>query len=344
MKLIKTSTIALCCMAVTPAAQAINFNFSTQGFSSDAVAALDRAGSRWSSQLRDPVTINIAVNLRNLNDTRVIGNAASMSLVGGYTDFRDLLVLDAANETGDGIVSHLPTVDQASAYLPANFSLNNLVATKANLKALGESASFSSQLDSQFGVDDGIIDFNSGFAFDYDAGNGITPGAMDFETVAAHEIGHILGFDSVVDDIDYMLKNNLTGEVTPHLLDLFRFGSNANPATTSDFTHMSRDLRPGVASYFDDLSLQVAFSTGQYKGDGSQACHWKDSSGNLLGVMDPSFAFGQISPLSGYDLRALDVIGYEVAAVPLPAAIWLFGGSLLALIGLGRRERVNENG
>jgi len=338
-KLIKTSTIALCCLAVTPAAQAINFNFITQGFSSDAAAALDRAGSRWSSQLRDPVTINIAVNLQNLNDTRVIGNAASMSLVGGYTGFRDLLVLDAANETGDDIVSHLPTVNQASAYLPANFSLNNLAATKANLKALGESASFSSQLDSQFGIDDGIINFNSGFAFDYDAGNGITLGSMDFETVAAHEIGHILGFVSVVDDIDYMLKNNLTGDVTPYLLDLFRFGPNANPATSSDFTNMSRDLRPGVTSYFDDLSMQVAFSTGEYNGDGNQASHWKDSSGNLLGIMDPTIAFGQISPLSGHDLRALDVIGYEVAAVPLPAAIWLFGGSLLALIGLGRRGK-----
>ena len=104
---------------------------------------------------------------------------------------------------------------------------------------------------------------------------------------------------------------------------------------------MPRDLRPGVASYFDDLSAQAAFSTGAFTGDGNQASHWKadDITGISLGIMDPTLAFGQISPISNFDLRALDVIGYEVAAVPLPSAVWFFTSSLLAWGGLARRSR-----
>jgi len=220
--------------------------------------------------------------------------------------------------------------------------LTGLAATKANLKALGDSSAFASLLDNQFGVNDGIINFNSGFAFDYENGNGVAAGKMDFETVAAHEIGHILGFVSVVDEIDYMLANNLTGNVTPLLLDLFRFGPDADPAATGDFATMSRDLRPAVASYFDDLDTQLAFSTGQYTGDGNQASHWKadDITGLFLGIMDPTLAYTQISAVTPFDLRALDVLGYEVTAVPLPSAVWLFAGGLLAWAGWARRSRV----
>ncbi len=339
MKLPATAKITLLCLAVTPSAQAINFNFITTGMSSQATAALNLAGSSWSSKLLDPVTINITVNMTNLNDTRVIGNASSIDLQSSYTPLRNLLVSDAANEANDGIVKYLPTANQFSAYLPTGITTTGyLLATKADLKALGET-----NLDSLYGINDGTINFNSGFAFDYDASNGITSGTMDFETVAAHEIGHILGFVSIVDEIDAMLAKNQTGAITPYLLDLFRFGTNAVPTTTAEFSTMSRDLRPGVASYFNDLSVQVPFSTGYLTGDGNQASHWKDSSTNLWGIMDPTLAYGQIAAISSNDLRALDLIGYEITAVPLPSAIWFFSGSLLAWFRLVRRAKVAAN-
>jgi len=92
MKLITNSAIALCCLAVTPSAQALNLNFITSGLGSDAAAALNRAGIRWSSQLLDPVTINIAVNMTNLNNAQVIGNASAIELSSNYASFRDMMV------------------------------------------------------------------------------------------------------------------------------------------------------------------------------------------------------------------------------------------------------------
>ncbi len=339
MKLITTATISLCCLAVAPSAQALNFNFITTGLNSAATNALNLAGSSWSSKLFDPITINITVNMTNLNDTRVIGNASSIDLWTSYTPLRNLLVSDAVNEAKNGIVNYLPTANQFSAYLPTGITKTDyLLATKANFKALGET-----DLDNQFGINDGTINFNSSFAFDYDASNGITSGTMDFETVAAHEIGHILGFVSIVGEIDAMLAENQTGAITPYLLDLFRFGTTANPTTTADFTTMSRDLRPGVASYFNDLSVQVPFSTGYLTGDGNQASHWKETATNLWGIMDPALAYGQIAAISSNDLRTLDLIGYEVTSVPLPPSIWFFTGSLLAWARLTRRSLINTH-
>lgn len=339
MKLITTATISLCCLVVTPSAQALNFNFITTGMSSAATNALNLAGSSWSSKLLDPVTINITVNMTNLNDTRVIGNASSIDLWSSYTPLRNLLISDAANEANNAIVKYLPTANQFSANLPTGITKTDyLAATKANFKALG-----TTNLDGLFGINDGTINFNSGFAFDYDASNGITSGTIDFETVATHEIGHILGFVSIVDEIDAMLADKQTGAITPYLLDLFRFGTNANPTTTADFSTMSRDLRPTVASYFDDLSVEAPFSTGTFTGDGYQGSHWKETSSNLWGIMDPAFAYSQIAGISKYDLRAMDLIGYELTAVPLPPAIWFFAGSLLAWARLTRRSLINTH-
>ena len=43
-----------------------------------------------------------------------------------------------------------------------------------------------------------MIAFNSAFGFDFNPGDGIDPDKTDFDTVAVHEIGHALGFSSLV--------------------------------------------------------------------------------------------------------------------------------------------------
>ena len=106
------------------------------------------------------------------------------------------------------------------------------------MKALGFAG-----LDDSFGVSDATITFNEVFAFDLDSSDGVSPGTIDLETVAVHEIGHALGFFSIVDGID----GAIGGSVTPSTLDLYRFASRgAKPASTSRFTRSRRSAVPGA--------------------------------------------------------------------------------------------------
>jgi hypothetical protein len=142
--------------------------------------------------------VNINADLALLGDSNIIDQASSLILVGGYDLIRNAIVADAAAETDDGVVSFLPTAAQFGAFLPTDFGLSgSLGASKANLKALGFT-----NLDADFGTTDATITFNNAFAFDFDNSDGVGAGLLDFATVAAHEIGHALGFLSVVDRID----------------------------------------------------------------------------------------------------------------------------------------------
>ena len=97
---------------------------------------------------------------------------------------------------------------------------------------------------------------------------------------------------------------------------------------------------PGVSSVFDDLSSSWALSTGQFTGDGRQASHWKDDAltGVLIGVMDPTLAAAFISPILTADVRALDVLGWDVQ-VPEPGSVLLLGVAVAAVCRRsGRRQ------
>ena len=43
-----------------------------------------------------------------------------------------------------------------------------------------------------------------------------------------------------------------------------------------------------------------------------------------------------------FSLRSWAVQTGDVSAVPVPAAVWLFGSGLLGLIGVARRNSVNQ--
>lgn len=285
-----------------------------------ALAAFERAALQWEAIFSDPVTVYINADLANLSSPSVIGQTSSVTLVGGYDLIRGQMVIDAADEADDGIVAALPTASQVSFTLPSGFSTSgNLAATKANLKALGFT-----DLDAQFGPTDATITFNSRFSFDFDNSDGVTSNTMDFETVAAHEIGHALGFTSAVDTVDYYASRGQSVTFSPEVLDLFRFadGTAADPTTVSQFTSFPRELRPAVVAVTDQISpwnsasAETLMSTGAYTGDGRQASHWKDNLG--LGLLDPTLSNGEIVSISDEDIRALDLIGWDVGEVVVP--------------------------
>ena len=305
-----------------------------------ALAAFNRAALAWEARISDPITITIDADLAVLG-AGILGSTGSVLLQAPYTTIRNAMVVDAADEADDTITASLPTSGQFVATIPGGTMLSpNLTGSKANLKALGFSG-----LDGAFGASDGSITFNTTFAFDFDNSNGVGPGLFDFETIAAHEIGHALGFISFVDSVN-------AGATTVQLLtlDLYRFANNtaADPGTAVDFTVFARNQIPGVDAITDEingLNPERRMSTGTtnvaFPGtDGRQASHWKadELTGNFIGLMDPTLAPGQFYDPQDSDFRALDLIGYEIAPIPEPTAILLAAG----LLGMaGWRERRN---
>ena len=297
-----------------------------------ALAAFARAAATWERIFDDPIVIRIDANFLPLN-TGIIGSTNSVVLFGdNFAEVRDALVLDDAGE-GGSIVQALPTFAQLSATLPPGRTLfNSLAATQANLKALGFTG-----LEAISGhEEDATISFSSNFAFDFDNRDGVDFYSVDFETAAAHEIGHALGFVSTVDDIDFTTTAELPA-VTLFVLDLFRFGRGlgANPATAEQFTGFPRELTPGHSAHFEDLLREYEMATGLISGDGTQASHWKDGelTGRFIGLMDPTLDFGVSYGPTDADVRALDAIGYHAIPEPIYGLL-----PLLAMIGFSRRR------
>jgi hypothetical protein len=293
-----------------------------------ALSAFNRAAQQWMAYFSDPITININANLSSLS-ADLIGSTRAVIVISNFDDYRDRLVTDASDEVSNSIVGALPTAGQFIAALPVGFSLTgNLAATKANLKAIGVP-----NLDSFYGTSDAEITFNSAYTFDYDNSDGVGAGLVDFETVAAHEIGHALGFFSSVDEVVAGFTS-----ITPSLLDLFRFrdGPTTDPSTSSQFTTLSRDLTTNGVPIFDDTSNEWRMSVG-FTEDGRQASHWKDDgyTGVNIGMMDPTLSPGEIFAISAADLRAFDLIGYEL--VPEPSALAM--SALCCVIFTLRRNR-----
>jgi hypothetical protein len=330
--------VVLTAFAVVPA-QSMVINLvpgSMLQSNADALAAFQNAANSWAVLFSDPITVTINADLSSgFGDPNIIGSTSAFMLTGGYTYIRGALVLDSAGQADKAIVASLPTAAQYSTYLPSGFGLNgSIILTKANAKALG----FTGLDDAPFGPTDATITFNSDFNFYY--GTGVFgSGQVDFQTVATHEIGHALGFISAVDTVDTLLHNGTTGALSPAPLDLYRFDSEHLPTDAASFATNPRSLTTGGAAYFSDTQSVYSLSTGFYTGDGRQASHWKDDSltGTFIGIMDPTLGSQVIEPITAADIRAMELIGYDLAA-PEPQTFALMAGALAMVIAAARKR------
>ncbi len=315
-----------------------------------ALNAFQRAAAQWAARISNSVTVTINADLAALGQG-IIGSANNVTLQRPYNDIRNLLVASAAAEPDDAIVGFLPTFAQLSAVLPAGKSLNGSARlTKANAKVLGVP-----NLDQEFGVADAQITFSTAFNFDFDNSNGVTAGTMDFETAAVHEIGHALGFISVVDNINTTLPFPTT--FAPTTLDLFRFNIANSPTTQAEFTTFPRNLTPGVDAVTDFVLPTAGLSGTEFRmstglvpfgqeatpngRDGRQASHWKDDllTGTYIGMFDPTLNFGTVQQITEADFRALDLMGWNIAPIPEPSTYALGAIGLTAIFWL-RRQRM----
>ncbi|UCE01914.1 MAG: NF038122 family metalloprotease [Candidatus Latescibacterota bacterium] len=274
----------------------------------DALTAWQSAIAIWETWLGDDVTVTIDADLIPLS-AGVLGETSPQVFVTDYNSIRNAMVSDAGLH--EAIATQLPDSTEISLLMPPGFAFNHqLTGTKANLRALGFDMSFDPAADASMNFNSNMLD-----QFDFDPSDGIDAGKFDFEAIVVHEIGHVLGFMSEVDTVDFYRWLGLPSTVAPRTLDLYRLlpDDGATDFTTSRRVMSAGDTAPNQVLYDGDQDL--ALSTGALMGDGGQASHWKadELSGLFIGIMDPTIAQGDREQLTTNDLRAFDLIGWDVA-------------------------------
>ncbi|REJ65086.1 MAG: hypothetical protein DWQ31_19545 [Planctomycetota bacterium] len=307
--------------------QAGNQGPAQQTLALDVIGAFGDAGDLWSAIFDDDITINVDIDFDNLG-AGILGSTGNVTAQSNFAPTKTALINDVTSADDAMAVANFQpgtsldmlTNDNSTTASPVirdnDGSANNfaLDVPRANLKALGILAGNDP-------ASDGSISFSNLFSWDFDQ----TPSGGEFDLigVAAHEIGHLMGFVSGVDVVD------ITGGVGPFaptaldnfrvfsVLDLYRYSAASLAEPSQPATGAVLDLAFGGNPFFsiDGGATSLAtFSTGSFNGIGRQASHWLDNLGQ--GIMDPTFGAGEVGVITALDIQAFDVIGYDLIPAP----------------------------
>jgi hypothetical protein len=272
-------------------------------------AVINNAILTYQADFSDPINVTIQFN----EMTSGLGQSTTGFFNVSYNTFITALRADAKTADDATAISLLPVANNN----PVNNNTTINVKT-ANLRAVGlPGAGFVN------GTFDGAIGLNTHIT---DVGSPGTSGQFSLRATAQHEIDEVLGLGSSLPNIAF-------STIFPQ--DLYRYnGSGARSFTTTS-----------TATAFFSINGTTNLAQFDNQNDGGDFGDWQSNprpNGVPPQVQD-AFATAGASPVLGVELRALDVIGYDLvttAAVPEPSQLALLGllGAVGA-VGYARRKR-----
>ncbi|MBE9031281.1 NF038122 family metalloprotease [filamentous cyanobacterium LEGE 11480] len=313
------------------------FNFTyDQGVSYNQMLGMEIAGQAWSHYLQDNTTINIHIASSSDLPAGVIGGALpAMKSRVSYENVRNALFNNRTSSLDHTASQHLSQdwrqavefdwVTEADEAISDQDNrqrlLRRLNMTNANAKALGIATNGSAL--------DGFILMGKAAPWSYKFTGTTASTKLDFVSTAMHEIGHILGFVSGLDNPGELrsawqaFQSNRMAEYEQKLwnransgtvLDLFRFNAERTSANP-DFSYgnfggwkkFSVDDGATALGYFANGD---SINDG---GDGYQASHWQSSEWyQANSVMAPALGRGRRQSIGWVDVQAMDAIGWDV--------------------------------
>ncbi|MDH4210904.1 MAG: NF038122 family metalloprotease [candidate division WOR-3 bacterium] len=239
-----------------------------------AVAALESVAVYIEQLYSDEVSVSINITFAPLGPG-ILGTAQSY-IAGNpsWTTTRTSLVNDM--DADDSVQTWLPT----TATIPVRYNYGSSTITDEN-RVYFRVASYNAVIGSYPSLA-AQITFSTNFTFDYDPRDGVV--GHCFQSVAAHEIGHVLGFGCG--------SSYLTNDM--EVLDIYRFQrsdgtGNYNPDTWYEFQTTARmvDESPGS----DDANADMIAAEYQMSdGDPYQSSHF--SQNNVYALMQPAIGAG----------------------------------------------------
>jgi PEP-CTERM motif-containing protein len=264
---------------------------------------INTAISTYEADFNDPITVAIT-----FQEGGGLGGSSTFFANVSYSAYLSALTADATTSNDATALAHLPTGPNN----PVNGSSTINVKT-ANLRAVGIN------VNPPAGQPDGTITLNTSLTFPGSPGSSTTYSLL---SVTEHEIDEVLGLGSSLPTVPF-------GTIFPE--DLFRYDAAGNRSFTTNPT----------AKAFFSINGTTDLAQFDNQNDGGDFGDWQSNPlppGVSPKVQD-AFATPGATPSLGVELTALDVIGYDFAAVPEPGTLALLGSSLFGFAALRRRRQ-----
>jgi hypothetical protein len=341
------------------------------GINKDQMLGFEIAGAVWSQYLVDPVKINIYVEAVNNLGSNIAGSALPGMDSKSIESITKALTADATSSYDKTAVATLAGLGKEFDVL-VGYNVAQDIKEVNYSTAVGKAMGLVKADDKKL---DGYIAMNKNVQWNYNYSSNTVQGGVDYLSVAMHEIGHVLGFVSGVDNGDLLQQEQLmleqsigsiankykdqveqalgmkTNDLKNFVRTLDNSGRKALVAQLQQITGINDDtlndymksIKKMETDYFTVMDLyrysDDSFAKGMNEigrgeeayfsidggktelghladGEEDQASHWADDHDHghehSYGIMDPSISIGVRDFMNSLDLKALDVMGWNL--------------------------------